>query len=316
MPTNPAQIDPEKLRAFERRLSQEGAAGFAAGPTPWESWDESGSAGTWQVEHDTPRAAPRRRPRKPAGQRLLTGIARLSVVALVVGIAGVYFTSVREPQLAVNGIQPAPVAATAKPATGIPSLAGVDARQGSVTIDLNILPAPAAGRPEIAVVAVTADRQEQLPAAQETAGVEDAPANTSAHDMTMNSVPETSVATPAQQAGTAEQQTALQRPDATPAANSRPIPQQSETTSAPAPQAGTGTWVVNLASCQRESTARRMLEEFRDKGVTAEMIQVTVNERPMIRVRTSGYDSFQETSDWAALLGERLQLDGVWVSKR
>jgi hypothetical protein len=59
-----------------------------------------------------------------------------------------------------------------------------------------------------------------------------------------------------------------------------------------------------------------MLEEFRDKGVTAEMIQVTVNERPMIRVRTSGYDSFQETSDWAALLGERLQLDGVWVSKR
>ena len=36
-------IDKEKLRAFEKKMHDEGADGFADGPRPWETWDESGA---------------------------------------------------------------------------------------------------------------------------------------------------------------------------------------------------------------------------------------------------------------------------------
>jgi cell division septation protein DedD len=197
-------------------------------------------------------------------------------------------------------------------------LAGPVERQNRVTIDLNALPAPASGRPEIAAVAVTADRQEDLPAAQAAAAGEDAPASTVMHDMTVNHVPETTVETPAQEAAqsdTAAPQAALQRPAAAADTASTKTPTAKAIPAITAPDT-TGAWMVNLAACTRESTAKRMLEEFRDKGVTAELVNVTVNEQPMIRIRTGGYASFREASDWAALLEERLGLDGAWVSKR
>ncbi len=50
--------------------------------------------------------------------------------------------------------------------------------------------------------------------------------------------------------------------------------------------------------------------------MTAELVTVTVNDAPMIRVRTTGHASYREARDWAALLEERLELEGVWVSKR
>ncbi len=317
MPTNPAQADSEKLRAFEERMSNEGAAGFADGPAPWEDWDGTSTPETWRGQRDTARAAPpRRRPGKPFGQRLLTGITRLAVLALGVGIAGVLFTSGSKPQLAMNGIQPAPVMITARPVAGFPPLAGQDERQDSVLVDPNILPAPAAGRPEIAVVAVTADPQENAPTLQTTAVTGDAPADTSA--------PEATVTTAAQQAvqtETAESVAALQQPAAMPilrnvATATQNAGQNTESIRTPTPQAGTGNWVVNLASYNRESTAQRMLRTFRDKGVAAELVKVTVNDRPMIRIRTTGYENYREASDWVALLEERLELDGAWVSKR
>lgn len=317
MPTNPVQADSEKLRAFEERMSNEGAAGFADGPAPWEDWDDTSTPETWRGQEDTARTAPtRRRPAKPYGQRLLTGITRLAVLALGVGIAGVYFTSGSNPQLATNGIQPAPVMITAMPATGFPPLAVQDERQDSIMVDPNILPAPAAGRPEIAVVAMTADPQENAPALQTTAATGDVPADTS--------LPETNAPPPAQetvQTETSESVAALQQPTTLPilrnvAMATRNTGQNTETIRTPTPQAGAGNWVVNLASYNRESTAQRMLGTFRDKGVTAELVKVTVNDRPMIRIRTTGYENYREASDWAALLEERLELDGAWVSKR
>jgi hypothetical protein len=75
------------------------------------------------------------------------------------------------------------------------------------------------------------------------------------------------------------------------------------------------TWVVNLASYNFESMAERKLASFRDKGVNAELVHVTVKGRPMIRIRTSGYKSYSEASDWVTLLEERLGLEGAWVAK-
>ncbi len=75
-------------------------------------------------------------------------------------------------------------------------------------------------------------------------------------------------------------------------------------------------WVVNLASYNNESYAQRMLKQFRAKGVEAELVHVTVNGRDMVRLRTTGHDSYREALDWADLLEERLDLQGAWVSKR
>jgi cell division septation protein DedD len=325
MTANPARADPEKLRAFEQRMTREGAAGFAAGPTPWESWDEAGSAGTWRVQQDTVRPAQRQRPqrpqtqrpRKPAGHRILTGIARLSVLALGVGIAGVYFTSTTEPQLTMSGIQPAPIPVS-RLATNTPLLAVQESGQHSVVIDPNALPAPAAGQPEIAVVAATTETQENAADMQASAGNADTAAAASVPGVMMDNNPKTTAPPLVQQTGqteTTETLAALQQPATTPATGNTntPATEASRATTAPA---RAGAWVVNLASYNRESTAQRMLEEFRDKGVTAELVKVTVNDRPMIRIRTTGYGSLREANDWASLLEERLGLDGAWVSKR
>jgi cell division septation protein DedD len=106
-----------------------------------------------------------------------------------------------------------------------------------------------------------------------------------------------------------------QQPAAMPATVTTTTP-AAEAKSAAAAQPASGVWVVNLASYNHESMAQRMLQEFKDKGVAAELVKVTVNDKPMVRIRTTGYGSFREASDWAALLEERLELDGAWVSRR
>ena len=120
------------------------------------------------------------------------------------------------------------------------------------------------------------------------------------------------------QNGPAETVASLQQPAVIPASAGTPAAavQQSKTSPPPAAQDAAGRWVVNLASYNRESTAQRMLDEFSDTGVTAELVKVTVNDKPMIRIRTTGHESYREARDWAALLEERLELNGAWVSKR
>ncbi|MDH3979832.1 MAG: SPOR domain-containing protein [Gammaproteobacteria bacterium] len=317
MPTNPSQADSEKLRAFEERMSSEGAAGFADGPIPWESWDGTSTPETWRVQENTVRTEPRPKPGKPLGQRLLTGITRVAVLALGVGIAGVYFTSAGKPQLAMHGIQPMPLNTTAKPAAGFSLAADQEERLDSDMVDPNIFPAPAAGQPGIAVIAATTDPQESALTVQADTATEDAPADTI--------VPETTTPAPAQEAvqtETTQPVAASQQPTILPIlrnvtmATQSPAQNTETVRTPPPPQTGTGNWVVNLASYNYESTAQRMLSTFRDKGVAAELVKVTVNDRPMIRIRTTGYENYREASDWAALLEERLELDGAWVSKR
>lgn len=77
----------------------------------------------------------------------------------------------------------------------------------------------------------------------------------------------------------------------------------------------TDTWVVNLAAHSSESLARRSLARFRDSGVDAELVRVTVRGRPMIRIRATGYRSRREASDSIPLLEKRLGLEGAWVAK-
>jgi hypothetical protein len=61
--------------------------------------------------------------------------------------------------------------------------------------------------------------------------------------------------------------------------------------------------------------AKRKLAAFRDRGVDAELAKVMIKGKPMVRIRTTGYQSRREASDWVVLLEERLGLKGAWVAK-
>ena len=77
-----------------------------------------------------------------------------------------------------------------------------------------------------------------------------------------------------------------------------------------------GDWVVNLASYTRESTANRMLAEFRGKGVDAELVTVMINDRPMHRIRVAGFNSSQAAKTSIDPLEQQLGLEGVWISRK
>jgi hypothetical protein len=330
--------DAEKLRAFEQRMQLEGADAFAAGPAPWEHWDDIGTLGTYQVWNDSVRyTAPEQTPRQPLATRLLTGLAQLSVLTLLVGSAGVYFSIITPEQVASSGIQPPPIVVAGRPGlqpvtTALPV---IRARPDTVADTMPANDEPETGdtaEPAPLAVTVVPLQLEPVPDTPATAAGDAAPVE--AFAMTLDTLPDTA-AGPATETTTARtvappaQLTDAPRMPHSPAVKS--LPQQIAlltTASDPLPGNAAGrpapvqevrelanTWVVNLASYNFESMAKRKLAAFHDKGVNAELVRITVKGKPMIRIRTSGYKSFREANDWAALLEERLELDGAWVAK-
>jgi cell division protein FtsN len=102
-----ARKDREELQAFAQKMHDEGAAGFASGLTPWETWDDFedrvGSSRVWQGTSE--RIADRKHPSRSFGDRVLTTMTVLAVTTLVIGIAGVYTTQESALQVADNRAQ-------------------------------------------------------------------------------------------------------------------------------------------------------------------------------------------------------------------
>jgi hypothetical protein len=376
MPQNQSALDFEKLREFELRMHYEGVAAFAAGPSPWESWDDAGAMGTWQRLEDTP-LHPVRRPSHPGmGQRMLNGLARLLILMLLVGIGGVYLSTVSEAPVVATGITPAPIVVARTARTVITT-----ATQPADTLadELSALPAPAAGdnpwpaqtdpAQEIPPPWANQDAFEstEIPAPEQSLPEDVAPVATIAQEQPLPeaAIPVVAITPePSQTTATAPAPDTTQSPAApdtletaalpvqgdaspdfaTPATDALPespapapaaqVTLLEETVPPPAPMEPAsaaldavpppaqenlppeGEWVVNLASYNRVSTAQRMLAKFKDKGVAAEIVTITVKDKPMVRIRTTGYQSASEARDWVALLEERLGLEGVWISKR
>lgn len=369
-------LDIEKLREFELRMHYEGEAAFAAGPAPWDSWEDMGTLGTWQRLEDHPQH-PVRRPRRQRnlGQRILGGITRLLVLALLAGIGGIYLEARAPVPVAVNGIRPAPIVSTRKiadtrpandklaldelpaPAAGNRSWSGIEVvarpadSTGSVLPELTAAAtgtgqamtatpdpenpggfsdsdpvAPAAGtEPAAEAVIPAATTPNFLAARNDTASTVTSPAE-STEAVIVSDTPDAPaaqavIAQPAMETATVQDtatetanQVAMLDAPATTDGSAGGAAVDAATTTAPAPKGGD--WVVNLAAYNSESVAQRMLEEFRNKGVDAELVTITVHDKPMLRIRTSGYQSASEAREWVALLEERLDLEGVWISKR
>jgi len=374
--------DSEQLRAFEQLMLQQGADAFAAGPAPWESWSDIEHNHTWQGSTDPAQPARAARPRKPPQstmpERVLAGITRLMVLVLLVGIAGVYFSSLPVDRQVATGIKPAPLVVASNTIGHPDAAAPVVADSTAPAPDFAALPAPAAGAverpdpglasrqppaPATVQASVTSTEQAQtlfVPVSAEKSlavaaqpALAEHPSQTApvdgAEQQAMAAPPPAELPAPEPLAdaataasqqpfiawesdetdggttGAAPAESPLEHAPATGATLALNIPASAASQpAAPAEaarQVDTGTdtaprWVVNLAAYNSETIARRMLEKFRAKGVEAELINITVNGKPMIRLRTTGHESYREALGWSELLEERLDLEGTWVSKR
>jgi cell division septation protein DedD len=78
----------------------------------------------------------------------------------------------------------------------------------------------------------------------------------------------------------------------------------------------TGGWVVNLASYTYESMARKKLAAFQAKGVNGEIERITVNDKPMYRIRVAGFESSRAARASIPDLQKTLGLEGAWIARR
>jgi hypothetical protein len=84
----------------------------------------------------------------------------------------------------------------------------------------------------------------------------------------------------------------------------------------PPRQAGTGDWIINLASYASESIAARKLADFRRKGVTAEQSVASVNGKTIYRVRITGFDTRKAATVRAESIRQQLGLKETWITRQ
>jgi hypothetical protein len=99
--------DREELQAFAQKMQTEGPAGFAAGLTPWDSWDDFeervGSRQVWQGTAEL--IAKPKKPPRSFGDRVLATMTVLAIATLIIGTTGVFLTQQPALQLAADNTQ-------------------------------------------------------------------------------------------------------------------------------------------------------------------------------------------------------------------
>ncbi|MGB5440026.1 MAG: hypothetical protein WBN90_10325, partial [Gammaproteobacteria bacterium] len=118
----------EELEAFAKKMHDEGAAGFAAGLSPWETWDDFEDRVGSRVWQGTAEHVPdKQRPTRSFGDRVLTAMTALAVASLAIGIAGVFMSHNSTLQLADNSTRLLPASAPDSADTGqSPAFAGAN----------------------------------------------------------------------------------------------------------------------------------------------------------------------------------------------
>ena len=321
--------DRETLQAFAQKMQQEGAAGFAAGPTPWDSWDEfeervGSQRQTWQGKVKP--VAERKAPSRNFGDRVLTTMTALAIVTLVIGIAGVFLTQQPAVQVAENNVQSpstsptitpeiqlpqeediafndASVSATpASPAAGPsvdqstdqdanPALPAKSAEGDKLFTALNDLPAPAAG---------TVYRPSETPAEPALEVVSEEP-------------PELIIAEPE---NSTPAEPVLWSKTNLPDVHTEPelLPARDISENKQIVNYG-GEWSINLASYLKLSTAEKMRKQFLDKGVAADLVTAIVNGKIYYRLRVTGIENKNMALIQSTIIKERLGLEDAWITK-
>ncbi len=290
------ETDKEKLHAFARKMQDEGADGFADGPRPWEQWDEPViQTGSRVWENSARRTPVKQRPARSIGNRLLSAMATIALATLIIGIGGVYFSEYPVPQVAQTGIQPDPIVLTPirrSPPEQHARLAVPDATPQAIPV-MDTSPAAIPGEPETNMPGDIPAPLQNIPAEQEIPIIvlqRIIPVTRPRQDPIAAETVSVEAATEIQEVAATE--TGTQATALTQVAVAAVVEEDIKALNRLEPPAAkAGNWVINLASYTWKSTANKKMEEFRGKGVDAELFTVTINDKPMHRVRVTGFGS-------------------------
>lgn len=299
--------DKERTRDFAQKMREEGAAGFAAGP--WMSWEENGGLENPVIEGQVIPGDPRKhasatRNRKITGDRFFTWVANLAVIALLIGITGVYLTANKPTESAAlaNSENPA-VAAEAsthnpwEAAEAAPVTASTS--EGTqTTVDTPLEPAVAATNPVTvdswagAPTDIWAVAESGSSSGEEPVGAEEiAPAVTAQVEIPAESTMEIAASEPEQEVAGSTQTGTL--------AAGNP----------------TGPWQVNIESYFTARRADRRLAELRALGIDAEQTLAEVNGKTVYRLGIPGFASRKTALAQGDLLKQQHGLNSIWINK-
>jgi len=326
-PQEPATADsdaPLQLAAVEAPPTDTAAIADAV-DTPAESLDNTTGTAAMTPE-DT---APEPTASMPAAAAVTNNIDSVSIETVVTESSVTTTVYTRQPQREAEVV--AAIETTPPPfAHGVEATTLADAESVDAEATAgDAVPPPAttadaaAGADENASAAATADSE---PAADETpVTVTDSPADP-------GDEPVTAAAVTAPESNTV---VATTKPEATIEANeplttaavettvtaAAPVDTPPETAASPPkepimPVAYRGDWVINLASYSWKSTANRKRTEFQDQGVDAEVFRVMIKDKPMYRVRVTGYPSSRAARAAVKPIEQVLGFEGAWVGKR
>jgi hypothetical protein len=215
---------------------------------------------------------------------------------------------------------------------GMDATTVADAEADSETIDSGLLAAAADEQPDAVPDSPPAEATEAITTVavadmgSKTASTESSPAieaeiDTTVSDNQNDALPDNP---PAEQGKAASIDLAAADTDRSTTTRESPAETAAEVTAAAevetvtplAPVAKTGGWVINLSSYTRESTANRKLALFQQQGVDAEVFAVTINDKPMYRIRVTGYESSRSAKADIPTMEQKLDLEGAWISRR
>ncbi len=74
-------------------------------------------------------------------------------------------------------------------------------------------------------------------------------------------------------------------------------------------------WVVNLVAFRQKWYAANKLQEFKKKGVPADLIEVKVKGEKWYRLRVKGFKSKEKATTYSVDVKKKLNLGSVWVTK-
>jgi cell division protein FtsN len=74
-------------------------------------------------------------------------------------------------------------------------------------------------------------------------------------------------------------------------------------------------WVVNLVAFRQKWYAANKLQEFKKKGVPADLIAVKVKGETWYRLRVKGFKSKEKATTYSVGVKKKLNLGSVWVTK-
>lgn len=335
--------DREALQAFAQKMQQEGAAGFAAGPTPWDSWDEfeervGSQRQTWQGKVKP--VAERKAPSRNFGDRVLTTMTALAIVTLVIGIAGVFLTQQPAVQVAENNAQ--------LPSTGPATTTEIQLppEEDIAFNDESISAAPASPAADIITkIDMTAGPSGDQPIGQDSNPA--LPAILAESDKLFTALdelpapatgtvyrPSTTPPEPAVEVVTEEPPEIPEINMAEPEDNTPAEPIQPSKASLPDVHTEPGLlpardiseieqginkggeWSINLASYLKDSTAERMRKQFLDKGVATDLVTATVKGRTYYRLRVTGIENRNMALTQSTIIKQKLGLEETWITKK